>query len=97
MKKYLLASMLIIGLAGSAFAAKEIAPSSPTKHFAVKDTVDVYSVVDVMPSPASDLKIIGNKAGYASEKEAAGAQELPSTTGSVVARAGRQLQFDHKR
>ena len=42
-------------------------------------------------------KIIGNKAGYASEKEAAGAQELPSTTGSVVARAGRQLQFDHKR
>jgi hypothetical protein len=96
MKKYLLASMLIIGLAGSAFAAKEIAPSSPM-HFAVKDTVGVCSVVDVMPSPASDLKIIGNQAGYASEKEAAGAQELPSTTGSVVARAGRQLQFDHKR
>jgi hypothetical protein len=73
MKKYLLASMLIIGFAGSAFAAKEIAPSSPTKHFAVKDTVGVCSVVDVMPSPASDLKIIGNKVGYASEKEAASA------------------------
>ena len=52
---------------------KEIAPSSPTKHFAVKDTVGVCSVVDVIPSPASDLKIIGNKVGYASEKEAASA------------------------
>jgi len=71
MKKYLLASALIIGLTGSAFAAA--APNSPTNHFAVKDTVGVCSVIDVTPSHASDLKIIGNKSGYASEKEAASA------------------------
>jgi hypothetical protein len=73
MKKYLLASALIIGLTGSAFAAGEISPNSPTKHFAVKDTVGVCSVIDVTPSHASDLKIIGNKSGYTSEKEAASA------------------------
>ena len=71
MKKYLLASTLIIGLAGSALAAAELSPNSPTKHFAVKDTVGVCSVIDVMPSHASDLKIIGNKSLYTSEKEAA--------------------------
>ena len=73
MKKYLLASTLIIGLAGSALGATELSPNSPTKHFAVKDTVGVCSVIDVTPSHASDLKIIGNKSGYASEKEAASA------------------------
>jgi hypothetical protein len=73
MKNYLLAGVLIIGFAGSAFAAAEISPSSPAKHFAVKDTVGVCSVIDVAPSHASDLKILGNKAGYASEKEAASA------------------------
>jgi hypothetical protein len=73
MKKWLLASVLIIGFAGSAFGATEISSSSPSKHFAVKDTVGVCSVVDVLPSHASDLKILGNKAGYASENQAANA------------------------
>ena len=73
MKKYLIASTLIIGLAGSAFARPQDAQRSPSKYFAVKDTVGVCSVVDVQPSKASDLKILGNKRGYTSEKEAFGA------------------------
>jgi hypothetical protein len=41
MKTHLLASLIIIGFAGSAFAAAEISPKVSTKHFAVKDTVGV--------------------------------------------------------
>ncbi len=40
MKKYLVACLLIIGVAGPAFAAP------PAKHFAVKDTVGNCSVVE---------------------------------------------------
>ena len=75
MKKYLLASMPIIGLAGSAFAAN----SAQLTNQALCGKRHGWRL----------SKIIGNKAGYASEKEAAGAQELPSTTGVCRrARAG---------
>jgi hypothetical protein len=73
MNKYLIATTIIFSPAGAAFAPPQDAQRSPSKHFAVKDTVGVCSVIDVQPSKASDLKIIGNKSGYASEKEALGA------------------------
>jgi hypothetical protein len=51
MKKYLIASAVIIGFASSAFAAAEISPQASTKHFPVKDTVGVCSVIDVNKRP----------------------------------------------
>ena len=73
MNKYLIATTIIFSLAGAAFAPPQDAQKSPSKHFALKDTVGVCSIIDVQPSKASDLKILGNKSGYASEKEALGA------------------------
>jgi hypothetical protein len=50
--------LLLVTLATPALAAEQ--------HFAVKDTVGVCSVIDVTPSRASNLQILGNKSGYSS-------------------------------
>ena len=76
MKKYLIACLFIIGVAGPAFAAHQITVEPPAKHFAVKDTVGNCSVVDVQPSRASDLRILGSRSGYASVKDAQSALGL---------------------
>jgi hypothetical protein len=70
MRKYLVACLFIIGVVGPAFAAHQTAVEPRAKHFAVKDTVGNCSVVDIQPSRASDLRILGNKKGYASVKDA---------------------------
>jgi hypothetical protein len=70
MKKYLLASLLIAGMVSPTLAAREMNAQAPTKHFAVKDTVGVCSVIDVQPSRANDMKILGSKNGYGSVKDA---------------------------
>jgi hypothetical protein len=41
-----------------------------SEHFAVKDTAGTCSVIDVQPSKASPLKILGNKDGYGSAEDA---------------------------
>jgi hypothetical protein len=56
MKKLLIASVIIIGFAGPALAAAEFSPQASAKHFAVKHTVGVCSVVDVKPSGASNFE-----------------------------------------
>jgi hypothetical protein len=71
MKKFLITLTLILGVVGPAFAAEK-AGQSPDKHFAVKDTMGVCSVVDVK----SNLRLIGDKRGYPSQKDA------PSALGS---------------
>jgi hypothetical protein len=70
MRKYLVACLFIIGVAAPAFAAHQITAAAPAKHFTVKDTVGNCSVVDIRPSRASDLRILGNTRGYASVKDA---------------------------
>jgi hypothetical protein len=70
MRKYLVACLFILGVAGPAFAAHQLTVAPPAKHFAVKDTVGNCSVVDIRPSRASDLRILGSTRGYASVKDA---------------------------
>jgi hypothetical protein len=41
-----------------------------TNHFAIKDTVGNCSVIDVQPSWASGMQLLGNKKGYSSVKDA---------------------------
>jgi len=84
MKKYLLASMLIIGPCRVSLCGKEIAPSSPTKHFAVKDTVGVCRKSSAI-RPATLQK-----------KKQRALRSCLALRG-LLSRAGRQLQFDHKR
>jgi hypothetical protein len=55
--RYAILGLLLVTLATPAFAAE---------HFAVKDTVGVCSVIDTTPSRVSNLRILGNKSGYAS-------------------------------
>ena len=57
MKSYVVAGLLLVGLATPAFAAE---------HFAVMDTVGNCSVIDTKPSPygVSGLKILGDRSGY---------------------------------
>jgi hypothetical protein len=43
---------------------------SAAKHFAIKDTVGNCSVIDVQPSWASGMQLLGNKNGYSSVKDA---------------------------
>ena len=68
MRKYLVACLFILGVAGPAFAAHQLTVAPPAKHFAVK--VGNCSVVDIRPSRASDLRILGSTRGYASVKDA---------------------------
>jgi hypothetical protein len=41
-----------------------------TKHFAIKDSVGNCSVIDFLPSRASGMQLLGNKAGYSSIRDA---------------------------
>ena len=66
MRKYLTASILVLGLAGPALAAAE----AGNQHFAVKDTVGNCAVVDTLPSKVSGLGIAGNEQGYGSVADA---------------------------
>jgi hypothetical protein len=61
MKRYVAATLLIVGLAAPAFAAE---------HYAVMDTVGNCSVIDTLPSHVSGLKILGDKSGYGSPNAA---------------------------
>jgi len=62
MTKYLTTFVLVLCVARPALAATQ----SRTGHFAVKDAVGNCTVVDTLPSKVSGLRIVGNKAGYAS-------------------------------
>ena len=64
MKAYLIASLVIAGLATPALAAE----SAP--HYIVKDTVGNCSVIDVHPSKVEHLKILGQAQGYGSKSAA---------------------------
>jgi hypothetical protein len=69
MKRYALASVLLVTLATPAFAAEHQATGhQATQHFAVVDTVGNCSVIDTKPSAydVSGLKILGDKSGYSS-------------------------------
>jgi hypothetical protein len=54
------------GAGMTAMKADQIA----TRHFAIKDTVGNCSVIDVQPSWASGMQLLGNKNGYSSVKDA---------------------------
>ena len=60
MKKYLIASLILAATAGPALAAAQ--------HFVVEDTEKYCSVIDAAPS--KDLRILGQKQGYASRAQA---------------------------
>jgi hypothetical protein len=75
MKRYAIASLLLIGLTVPAFAnaasqdARDMAPNftyNSKDHWAVDDTVGNCAVVDSKPSPygISGLKVLGAKSGY---------------------------------
>ena len=69
MKSYVVAGLLLVGLATPALAANQ--------HYAVKDTVGNCSVIDARPS--ANLKILGNKGGY--ESVTAAQKSLSSGSG----------------
>ena len=73
MKSYVLAGLLLVGLATPALAAEQ--------HYAVKDTVGNCSVIDARPSATknSGLTLLGNKGGY--DSEAAAQKALGSGAG----------------
>lgn len=62
MKQYLLAVALVGGLSLPALAANH------QEHYVVRDFTGYCAVLDSHPSPASNLKIIGN--GYDSREAA---------------------------
>ena len=63
MKHYLIASLILAALATPALAAS-------AQHFVVLDTEKYCSVIDVQPSKASNLKILGDQQGYGSRAQA---------------------------
>jgi len=63
MRKCAIASVLVVALATSAFAAG-------AKYYVEMDTVGNCSVVDSKPSATSGMKIMGDKGGYASKEDA---------------------------
>jgi hypothetical protein len=82
MKRYAIASLMLVGLTAPAFAAspsnqdaQDISPSFhylAKDHWAVDDTVGNCAVVDTKPSPygISGLKILGDKSGYSNSSSA---------------------------
>jgi hypothetical protein len=78
MKRYAIASLLLVSLTVPAFAAGPSAAAQEERdvtpgfsfiakdHWAVDDTVGNCAVVDARPSPydISGLKVIGDKSGY---------------------------------
>ena len=63
MRKYAIASILVVTLATSALAAG-------ARYYVEIDTVGNCSVVDSKPSANSGMKILGDKGGYASKEDA---------------------------
>ena len=63
MRKCAIASVLVVALATSAFAAG-------AKYYVEIDTVGNCSVVNSKPSATSGMKIMGDKGGYASKEDA---------------------------
>ena len=61
MKRYLIASLMLVGVVTPALAAE---------HYAVKDTENYCSVIDATPSRASGLRMIGSPQGYSSKTAA---------------------------
>jgi hypothetical protein len=78
MKQYAIASLLLLGLVASAFAANDQSQDAKNvssdfkynakQHWAVIDTQGFCAVVDTRPSPTSisGLKIMGDRNGYPS-------------------------------
>jgi hypothetical protein len=78
MKQYAIASLLLLGLVASAFAANDQSQDAKDvssdfkynakQHWAVIDTQGFCAVVDTRPSPTSisGLKIMGDRNGYPS-------------------------------
>jgi hypothetical protein len=64
MRKYAIASVLVVALAATALAAG-------AKYYLEMDTVGNCSVVDSKPSASSGMTIMGDKGGYASKDDAA--------------------------
>ena len=62
-RKCAVASVLVVALATSTFAAG-------AKYYVERDTVGNCSVVDSKPSANSGMKILGDKGGYASKEDA---------------------------
>ena len=72
MKSYVVAGLLVVGLATPAFAASSATRDADDTaqnysyaakhHYAVEDTVGACSVIDARPS--ADLKILGDESGY---------------------------------
>ncbi|MGH6748663.1 MAG: hypothetical protein ACRECI_05020 [Methyloceanibacter sp.] len=56
MQKFLIASLLIAGVASPALAAQQ--------HFVVQDSSGYCAVIDAHPSKAAGLKTLGNASGY---------------------------------
>jgi hypothetical protein len=63
MREYLIASIVIVATATSAFAAG-------AKYYVEKDTVGNCSVVDSKPGASAGMTILGDKGGYATKDEA---------------------------
>ena len=63
MRKYAIASILVVTLATSALAAG-------ARYYVEIDTVGNCSVVGSKPSANSGMKILGDKGGYASKEDA---------------------------
>jgi len=63
MSDVLIATLLLAGAATPALAATG-------QHYVVEDTTKYCSVIDTMPSKASDLKILGDRQGYGSKDRA---------------------------
>ena len=60
MKKYLIASLILVATTVPSLAAAQ--------HYVVEDTEKYCSVIDAAPS--KDLKILGQKQGYGSRAQA---------------------------
>jgi hypothetical protein len=76
--RYAALGLLLVTLATPALAAEQ--------HFAVKDTVGVCSVIDVTPSRASNLQILGSKSGYGSVDQAVSALKSNAHCKTIIDR-----------
>ena len=93
MKSYVVAGLLVAGLATPAFAAATRDANDTAQnysyaakhHYAVEDTVGACSVIDARPS--ANLKILGDKGGYDSVAAAQKALGGISSCKGVIDRA----------
>ena len=99
MKRYAIASLLLVGLTAPAFAAnmanQDTRDTSPNfsyaakDHWAVVDTVGNCAVIDSRPSAydISGLKILGDRSGYSSPSGAE--QQLKSDSSACKGTVSR--------